>query len=91
VGHQGKEGNEMKMITVFLSDTDEKYLARIKELRCPNVEVTDEELLKRGLVTYWLASEQRAKEAKTPQEERADKRLREESMGLTDNWREYDG
>lgn len=77
----------MKMITVYLSDGDEKRLARIRELRFPQKEVTDEQLIKNAISTYWLASEERTdKEKKTV----ADRRLREENMGITDNWREYD-
>lgn len=82
----------MKMITVFLSDADEKRLKRIKELRYPLTDITEEKLIRNVISTYWLAFEQRAdkEKAKSPQEQRADQRLREENMGITDDWREHD-
>lgn len=81
----------MKMITVYLSDGDEKRLARIRKLRhYQNEDITDEHLIQNAITTYWLAAEQRANKKVKTQEELADRRLREENMGITDDWREYD-
>jgi hypothetical protein len=44
-----------------------------------------------GRFQRYTFNTQMVKKRKSPQEERADQRLREESMGLTDDWREYDG
>jgi hypothetical protein len=88
MGNQGKKGNEMKMITVYLSDGDEKRLQRSREVRYPNTDISNEHLIKNAISVYWLFSE---KGMGLSQEEKADKRLREENMGLTDSWRDYDG
>ncbi len=77
----------MKMTTVYLSSTDEKRLNRIRELRYPNQEVSDEKLIKSAISAYWAACE--LQKANTLQEADADRRLREENMGITDSWREY--
>lgn len=80
----------MKMMTVYLSDADEKRLARIRKLRYGDGPITEEQLIKKAIATYWFFAEERAQKEKPLQEEKADRRLREESMGVTDSWRDYD-